>query len=319
MQVDCSASRIDILAPAKLNLFLEVLGRREDGFHEIETVMCPISLCDRLTVELNASGPAIELDVILPEPSEFSEKYPADAAWKVPSNEDNLVVTAARAVQAALGTQLGCHIRLEKRIPSGAGLGGGSSDAAAIIVACLKLWAQWDRRLATKVAAGLGSDIPFFLGNEERIGMALGTGRGEQCRVLSMEPALDFLMMHPPQGCPTGEIYAGYRSGADPRRSNEIIRACETGQFQKIGAELFNALQSVAARLNPWVDIQLALLRESGLNYSLMTGSGSSCFALLGSHERLAHLMEKANAAEIDRVYSVATWYAPSIEQQLGP
>lgn len=319
MRVDCSETRIDIYAPAKLNLFLEILGRREDGFHEIETVMCPISLCDRLTVELIASGPDIDLDVILPEPSSSAEKSPEDAAWQVPANASNLVVKAARAVQAALGTQLGCRIRLEKRIPSGAGLGGGSSDAAAMIVACLQLWNKWDRRLATKVAASLGSDIPFFLGNEERVGMALGTGRGEQCALLSMEPALDFLVLHPPQGCPTGEIYAGYRRGADPRSSNEIIRACETGQFQKIGAELFNALQSAASRLNPWIDIQLALLKESGSKYSLMTGSGSSCFALLSGEERLGELNEKANAAEIDRVYSVTTWYAPSIEQQLGP
>ena len=263
-------------------------------------------------------APDVDLEVLLPETSLSAEKYPADTAWQVPANATNLVVKAARAVQAELGTELGCRIRLEKKIPSGAGLGGGSSDAAAAIVACLLLWEKWDRELATKVAAQLGSDIPFFLGDEQRIGLALGTGRGEKCELLPMEPKLDVLLLHPPQGCPTREIYAGYRSGPEPRNSHEIIRACETGQFQKIGAELFNALQSGAARLNPWVEIQLALLKGSGLDYCLMTGSGSSCFALLGGREQLRELLKKVSAADIERVYSVTTWYAPSVEQQLG-
>lgn len=316
--------RISILAPAKLNLFLEVLGKRPDGFHEIQTVMCPISLTDRVTVEV-AESSDISLQLTCP-PQTHSASFAAqeDPAWQIPVGPENLAVRAAQAVSRLLGVPHGCKIFLEKNIPAAAGLGGGSSDAAAVVVACLHLWHTWDRELATRVCNELGSDITFFLGSPDRFGMAFAQGRGEQCTTLSEQPELEFLVTHPPAGCSTGEIYARFERKGPVRDAQKIIAACKAGQIQKIGAELSNALQFPATSTSVWIGRQLELLQDSGNEFCLMTGSGSSCFALwnpLTADATIAAAVEdlkrRARATGIHRVYSATAWYAQSIEQQL--
>lgn len=316
MIIDQTSRTIEILAPAKVNLFLEVLGKRGDGYHEIDTLMCPVRLFDRVLFERTIAS-SLEFELCLP-----SRRTPADdPAWDIPADSSNLAMRALQLLQAKLGTTQGGRLRLEKNIPAAAGLAGGSTDTAAAVCAALLAWGQWDRQLATHVCAALGSDIPFFLGDQQRIGIARATGRGEKCELLSATPPLRFLIAHPPAGCATGEVYRRFVLPPTARDSSKIIAACEAGQFSKIGAELFNALQLSASGLNPWIQRQLQCFNEVGLNYCMMSGSGSSCFALLngdandGSGE--GRLKAAARSMGIERLYEIDAHYAPSIESQL--
>jgi len=316
MIIDQTSRIIEILAPAKVNLFLEVLGKRGDGYHEIDTVMCPVRLFDRVIFEPTAA-PGLELELCLPSRRTLDD----DPAWDIPADSNNLAIRALKLLQAKLGTTHGGRLRLEKNIPAAAGLAGGSSDTAAAVCAALLAWGRWDRHLATHVCAELGSDIPFFLGDQQQFGMARATGRGEKCELLSATPPLRFLVTHPPTGCPTGEIYRRFVLPKTTRDSSRITAACEDGQFSKIGAELFNALQLSASGLTNWIERQLQCFTEAGLNYCIMSGSGSSCFALLNGdaddRSAAARLKAAARSMGIERLYEVDAHYAPSIEGQL--
>ncbi|MCA9132819.1 MAG: 4-(cytidine 5'-diphospho)-2-C-methyl-D-erythritol kinase [Planctomycetales bacterium] len=315
MLIERQADWVRIEAPAKINLFLEVLGKRPDGFHEVETLLCPISLFDTLQLR-PTEDPAIRLHVRTPAASD-APLGDGDLAWQVPSDERNLVRRAVRLVQQHLGESRGCELLLEKRIPAAAGLGGGSSDAAAAVVASLLAWGQWDRPLATQICATLGSDVPFFLGAPQGIGLALARGRGERCQPLSLRPELSFVVTHPPVGCPTAAVFREFVAVGKVRQFQDFVVACETGQLQKIGAALFNALQSPASRLTDWIERQLHLFADCGANHGLMCGSGSSCFALIEEPEVADRIRQAAEATGLTRIYSVRAWYGNSIEQQL--
>jgi 4-diphosphocytidyl-2-C-methyl-D-erythritol kinase len=316
MRIDrVSSTQLRILAPAKVNLFLEVLGRRPDGFHEITTVMCPVTLFDELTIEIQ-EGDEIQLEVDIP--ASVSADSQQDPGWDIPATRENLVVRAVQAAREKTGTTQGCRIGLKKRIPASAGLGGGSSDAAAAVTGYLALIRRWDREIAVDVCQSLGSDIPFFLGDASRIGLALGTGRGERCELLSFAPTLEFVILHPLVGCATGAIYAGYQRRETPRTPEKIVLACESGQFHKIGAELFNGLQLTAIGGNPWIARQLDILAECGFPYRLMSGSGSSCFAIANGTDRAAEIVRRAGEIGIPRTFFAGSWFAPPIEQQLS-
>lgn len=325
MIIQRTATGLQIAAPAKINLFLNVLGRRSDGYHEVQTLLCPISLFDQLSFEVTEQSD-IEFQLILPRATVDQTATAttamaasgSDPAWDIPADSSNLVVQAVRRVQQALGTTLGCRIQLRKAIPAAAGLGGGSSDTAAAIVASLASWQGWNRSLAVQIAAEIGSDVPFFLGSTEGIGLALATGRGERCQTLSAQPKLDVLITHPPVGCSTREVYRNCAVYGKEQGFQEIVAACETGQLKKIGAQLFNTLQLPAAELTDWIGRQLSLLAEVGAPYALMSGSGSSCFALVDEPQCAERLHRVAPAWGIDRVYAVQSWYAESVEQQLA-
>ena len=314
MRISWHSNRVEILAPAKLNLFLEVLGKRGDGYHEIDTIMCPIALCDRLTVERLTSTRDISLEVALPVGAIGSE-----AAWNIPVDDRNLIVLALKRLQGLLGSTHGCHVLLEKQIPAVAGLAGGSSDAAAAVCAGLLLWSHWDRELATSVCAGLGSDIPFFLGDRQGIGLARATGRGERIELLSMTPAIEFILTHPPVGCSTAEVYRRLELPRSPRSPTRMLDALATGEIQKIGNALFNALQFPEGEVTGWIDRQLTIYRNAGLEHCLMTGSGSCCFAVLGKDQagNIAQAKEAATAAGINRLFQPTTHFGPSIESQI--
>ena len=314
MHIEAFADQIQIKAPAKVNLFLEILGKREDGFHEIDTIMCPIQLFDKLTVK-KATSPDITLQVKTPQslPGSADDSL----AWGVPESQDNLVARAAKLVQHHSSDKFGFDILLEKQIPAAAGLGGGSSDAAAAIVATMLLNDGWNRKLATDICSQLGSDIPFFLGSEEGIGLMRSTGRGEVCTLIAGQPSIYLLVTHPPEGCSTAKIYQQFQPLQTVRDSEKIMAACETGQTPKIGAELFNALQFAASELNQWIKLQLEFYSSLGLNEQLMSGSGSSCFAFVPSDANVESIREQALQAGIPRAYFCRSWFAPSIEQQI--
>ncbi len=323
MIIQRAPNKITIASPAKVNLFLEVLGKRSDGYHEVQTVLCPISLFDQLDFT-PVDGGEIDFCLRLPPSDRHASQMlnanqpSVDPAWDIPADERNLVVRAVRQVQRALGTQLGCRIELTKSIPAAAGLGGGSSNTAAAVVASMLAWDKWDRSLALEICAAIGSDIPFFLGNERQIGIAVATGRGEQCQLLAARPPLDLLLTHPPVGCATKQVYLNYANTAKKRGLNKIVAACESGEPKKIGAELFNALQFAASGLTDWIDRQLQLLAISGATMSAMSGSGSSCFAIVEEPSCEARVRQAAAACGLSRVYSVKAWYGDSIEHQVA-
>jgi 4-diphosphocytidyl-2-C-methyl-D-erythritol kinase len=313
MLIDAKDGVVKVSAPAKLNLFLEVLGKRPDGYHEIESLMCPISLCD--TVELQSTeAPEITLEVQLPK---FEKSAEDDPAWDIPCDRRNLVYRAVERVRERLGVPQGCRIRLQKSIPAAAGLGGGSSDAAAAIVAAMITWGSWNRELAASICAELGSDLNLFLGDKSAIGLALATGRGENCHILACKPELEFVVTHPPAGCATAAIYANYHSAGKTLSSEDLIEACCTENLEQIGSHLFNALEASAKSVNPWIDIQLDFFRRFQFRYSAMSGSGSSCFALITATYTMADMRRAANVAGLSRVYAVKSWTQPSIEDQL--
>lgn len=255
-----------ITAPAKVNLFLEVLGKRPDGYHEIATVMQAIDLAD--TIEFH-DAPEGECQLTCNVPG-----IPID---------DNLVAKAVNAVRVEAGSRRGVRVHLEKRIPSGAGLGGGSSDAAATLIALDRWWglglsADTLRRLASS----LGSDVPFFLTG----GTALCTGRGEIIEPVPDAPLLDYLLAMPEGvSLSTRDVYSALGNDLTPPRADArlFVATLRRGDRGAIGAACFNRLEAPACRLAPKVAMMLQILGGMGLPGSRMSGSGAACFGLCRS------------------------------------
>ena len=251
----------DLSAPAKLNLFLHVTGRRDDGYHLLQSVFMLIDWCDTLHVELRGDG-------------QLSRE---DLGPALPP--DDLVLRAARALQAFAAPGQGAHIGVMKRIPSEAGLGGGSSDAATCLLALNRLWGLHLplARLA-RIGLSLGADVPFFL----RGGHAWVEGVGEQIMPVTLPPAR-FAVLKPPTGLPTAKIFAAddlHR--ATPAAILYGFAANDVAQDANLQEAIYgfghNDLQPVAQRLNPQVTQALEWLGSQGLE-ARMTGSGSAVFA----------------------------------------
>ncbi len=257
----------DVAAPAKLNLFLHITGRRPDGYHLLQSVFMLIDWCDTLHFELRQDGQITRTDL----GSEASEALPAE----------DLVVRAARALQNATGTTLGVHIGLEKRIPSQAGMGGGSSDAASCLLGLQRLWGvRLPAEQLQAIALGLGADVPFFLSG----GHAWVEGVGEEITPLVL-PAARFVVVKPAAGLPTDAIF----------RSPALKRDTETATIRGFAANAngsvyefgHNDLQPVAQALCPQVGQSLDWLSMQHLQ-GRMTGSGSAVFAHMPHEMELA-------------------------------
>jgi 4-diphosphocytidyl-2-C-methyl-D-erythritol kinase len=241
-------------APAKVNLTLHVLGRREDGYHEIETLMAPITLADRLEINLRADH---DICLTCSDPS-------------LPSDVSNLAHKAAEAFAKHTGLEFGVDIHIEKNIPHGAGLGGGSSDAAAVLVAL-------DRLLTTKIppkelegiAATLGSDIPFFIRSQP----AICRGRGEIIEPLDGLPSADILLVKPPFPIPTPWAYQAWANSEKP-----------SATFQQFHGSipLVNDLEApVFSKYLLLPVLKSALRKHPSVSTAMMSGSGSTIFAIL--------------------------------------
>jgi 4-diphosphocytidyl-2-C-methyl-D-erythritol kinase len=238
-------------APAKINLYLHILGRRPDGFHELETLMAPISLGDTVDVDLIPSG--IEFTCSDPGLSDAGE---------------NLATRAARLFLDEFGLATGARIHLEKNVPVGAGLGGGSSDAAAVLLALRRLSgvACSDERLA-ELAARLGSDVPFFIYQTA----AVCRGRGEIVEPVKLAEGLQGLLVHPGFGVSTPWAYKTYAQNPGQGVAGRAFA----------GFTLRNDLEPPAFSKYPWLPTAKAWLREQPeVLDALMSGSGSSVFAL---------------------------------------
>lgn len=281
-------------APAKINLFLEVLGKREDGYHEIETVMQAVGLADRLELWQRPAG-------------EFSISV---AGGPAPADEDNLALRAARLLARESGAQEGVHIHLDKRIPVGGGLGGGSSDAAAALRGLDRLWRLGARREdLANIGAELGSDVNFFLSG----GTAVCRGRGELVEPLEVQHAMNVLLYIPQRQVATRDIYARLRMPLTNRRRSchTILKALKEGAFENCGRELFNRLEEPVFELYPDLAAARDVLTGEGALGTLLSGSGSTIFVLTSSEAAdglKAELEEKLRSGVILAVGSVASW-----------
>lgn len=255
------ASAVRVWTPAKVNLFLEVLARRPDGYHELTTLMTAVSLYDTLEFKEEPGG-ATTLHCDHPSLS---------------TGPDNLIRRAVELVRQHSGRSDGVDIRLWKRIPMMAGLAGGSSDAAATLAGLNRLWRLgWDRERLARLGAELGSDVAFFFAGSA----AWCTGRGERIEPLRLGWPLDFVLVSPPVGLSTADVFRGVTVPAEPRTGEDVRGAVEEGDVRELGRLLHNRLQPAAERLCPAVSGLLARLAGLGPVGQLMTGSGSTVFAL---------------------------------------
>jgi 4-diphosphocytidyl-2-C-methyl-D-erythritol kinase len=275
-----------------VNLALAVLGRRADGYHEIATVMQAVDLYDRLTVE-----PADALSLVTDDPA-------------LPTDDGNLVLDAARRLRDAAGIERGARIRLEKRIPVAAGLGGGSSDAAATLCALNRLWGLgWPRDRLAGLAADIGMDVPFFLG---RSGRALGTGRGERIAGLPGGGGLALVLVNPSRPLSTREVYgrvpADVQGDAGP--AQRMIEALGTRSAARVARALANDLEAVVAPILPVVAQMKAALVAAGALGALMSGSGPTVFGVARSPD---------HARQIRRRVTRAGWSCWAVRALAGP
>jgi 4-diphosphocytidyl-2-C-methyl-D-erythritol kinase len=254
-------------APAKLNLFLHVLGRRADGYHEIQSVFVPLDLCDTLDVETRDDGRIVREGDLTGPP------------------EADLAVRAARALQAhavaaGAGAPPGATLRVEKRIPVGAGLGGGSSDAATTLIALNRLWnLRLERPALAALARGLGADVPFFLG----AGPAFVEGIGERCSPIALAPAW-YVLVYPQVHVSTAEIFADPKLTRDSKQTtiagfSAALHAPPQGEPRAAALFGSNDLEAVVRSRFAAVDAALRLLGECAAAPARMSGSGSAVFS----------------------------------------
>jgi 4-diphosphocytidyl-2-C-methyl-D-erythritol kinase len=261
MLSEWSGDAVLVQAPAKVNLFLEVLGKRTDGYHEIASLMVTVGLYDRLVFR---DEPAGSLVLTCDDPA-------------LSTGPDNLVVRAAELLRRHTGCQQGARIELHKRIPMAAGLAGGSSDAAATLAGLNRLWRLGlaDSKLAA-LGAEIGSDVAFFFAAPA----AWCTGRGEVVTPVNLGRPLHLLLACPDVGLATADVYRGVKVPTQPEDGDAIRRAVAVGDVQEIGRRLHNRLQPAAEALSPEVGDLLAQLAAARPTGQLMTGSGSCVFAL---------------------------------------
>jgi 4-diphosphocytidyl-2-C-methyl-D-erythritol kinase len=262
---------MQLFAPAKINLSFEIKARREDGFHEIETLMAPLSLADRLTIE-RRDEPGID----------FSCDDPA-----LPAGEDNLVVRAAGLFRRAASITTGVRIVLEKKIPHGAGLGGGSSDAASTLLGLNELFeTRLDQTELIALGAQIGSDVPFFIAGSA----AVCGGRGELVSPVRLERKFDLLLVKPDFGVPTPWAYARWKKSRE-------LPGVDYGAQEFCGMRFLNDLERpVFEKFVLLAHLKMWLRRQPEVGAALMSGSGSTVFAVLRNAADSHPLSERIRA-----------------------
>ncbi|NIM42714.1 MAG: 4-(cytidine 5'-diphospho)-2-C-methyl-D-erythritol kinase [Hydrogenophaga sp.] len=258
-------SLYEVPAPAKVNLFLHIVGRRDDGYHDLQSVFMLIDWCDHLHFERLDSGTIERVDTT-----------PADLP------EDDLCVRAARALRQATGCTHGVRITLDKRLPAQAGLGGGSSDAATTLLALNRLWDLNLRRDAlARIGLTLGADVPFFIGGRH----AWVEGIGERLTPIEL-PRGHLVLVKPPGGASTPQIFASQALKRDTKTAT-IQGFAANGTLESLMAFGHNDLEPVARALCPEVGDAIHWLADQGLA-GRMTGSGTAVFAPCAANQVLS-------------------------------
>ena len=280
--------RLEKQSPCKVNLLLNILGRRADGFHELETVLQPVDVCDEMTFERRGNG--IQLSC---------------SHTELPVDSRNLVCRAAASFLAAAKISDGVRVHLQKNLPLAGGIGGGSANAAVTFSALNELFgAPLPPEKLHQLAADIGSDVPFFLHRQP----ALATGRGEKVQLLEDFPVLRdraILLIHPGFGISTPWSYQNLARfpkalNGQRGRAQKLISLLQSGSaglqpagFKSIAAEFYNSLEAPAFDKFPVLALFQEFLRENGALATLMSGSGSTTFALVENVAAGESLVEK--------------------------
>lgn len=283
-----SNNSITVTAPAKINLFLEVLGKRPDGYHELETVMQEIDLADTLTLETTGGG----MELTCSEPG-------------VPCDESNLVWKAVRLFQEETGVRGGVKAHLVKRIPVAAGLGGGSSDAAAALKGLNILHAKGlsDATLMG-MAAQIGSDVPFFI----KGGTALCRGRGEAVTPLAVRHRFWYVLLYPDIKVSTAEVYNNLRIDltTEKKDANLTYKALLSDSGKRLSLSLFNRLEEVALRLYPELQGFKDLLESNLSDGVMISGSGSAIFGHCENKDKGEKVRGKLQEQGVEKTFVVS-------------
>ncbi|MCU9594326.1 4-(cytidine 5'-diphospho)-2-C-methyl-D-erythritol kinase [Caldibacillus thermolactis] len=261
-----------IKAPAKINLSLDVLYKRDDGFHELEMIMTTIDLADRIELEL-----LDENRIVVQSQTRF-----------VPDDERNLAYKAASLVKDRFSINKGVAIKIDKNIPVAAGLGGGSSDAAAVLRGLNKLWnLQLSIDELAQLGAEIGSDVSFCVYG----GTALAKGKGEVITPLPAPPKCWVVLAKPSIGVSTGEIYKKLElENLEHPDTQAMLEAINTSNYEKMCRNLSNVLESVTLNLHPEVKQIKRDMKRFGADAVLMSGSGPTVFALVQHDSRMQRI-----------------------------
>ncbi len=274
---------IRIATPAKINLFFELQSKRDDGFHEIETVMSTVSLFDELEFSVREDG-LLRLSI-------YQEG--CTAAESIPTDHRNLILRAMSRLKESHGNaNLGCDVFLRKRIPSAAGLGGASGNAAGALLAANLIW-----KLGLKpeqldlAAAEIGSDVPFFF----RGGTCRCTGRGEVIETKDVPAGMAIVIAKPREGLSTAAVYGNCSVASQPRCSAGLMQDLQAGSWNRVGEQLFNRLEEYAMSMTPAIGKLKDTFDRLNCVGHQMSGSGSSYFGIF------------RNAADAHRAAKIAT------------
>jgi 4-diphosphocytidyl-2-C-methyl-D-erythritol kinase len=297
--------------PAKLNLFLEILGKRDDGYHELETLMVTVNLLDTLIfteehstdIRLRCSGRGVHSEGPAPTRVDLSSSVEAEAT--VPAGAENLVVKAAQLLREHAGVEAGVQITLVKRIPAAAGLAGGSSDAAATLMALNRFWKlKLEKKELQRLASQLGSDVAFFV---DGTSAAVCHGRGEIIEPLWVPMGLHIVIARPWTGLSTALVYKHCRVPERKQSVGNVVHALRTGRKERLGRFLHNALEEPAVRLNPEVKELKSRFSSLPVLGSLMSGSGTACFGLCHNRRQALSLAARLRAARVGHVWVTET------------
>lgn len=287
--------RVRVRVPSKVNLFLRVTGRRDDGYHDLVTVLQTLSIHDTLIASLDVSGASAH-----PAARRFMHlAFSADGCVEVPAGEENLAVRAARLLMSRLGIGTGLpeehhdgpltRLHLTKRIPVAAGMAGGSADAAAALVALNHLWqADLAREVLRELAAELGADVPFCVGG----GTALATGTGTTTAQVLTRGTYHWVVGVTDVALSTPEVYRAYdavgtTTNVEP---DAVLQALRTGDAEALGAALHNDLEVAAMHLLPGLAAKRDALLAAGALGAIVSGSGPTVVGLAASAQQAVAL-----------------------------
>lgn len=275
-----------VKAPAKINLTLDVLYKREDQFHEVDMIMTTIDLADRIGLEKRADG---QIKII------STDRF-------VPDDERNFAYQAAKLLQNTYNIKEGVSIKIDKEIPIAAGLAGGSSDAAATLRGLNELWQlELSMDELAELGAKIGSDVPFCVYG----GTARATGRGEKIEELPAPPNCWIVLAKPKIGVSTADVYGGLKlDHVIHPKTEQAIRAIEQKDYDTLCASLGNVLESVTMRLYPEVTMIKDHMERLGADAVLMSGSGPTVFCLVDNEARTTRIYNGLRGF-CDEVYTV--------------
>ena len=300
-QPGTSTARLKVFSPAKINLYLRILGKRPDGYHELETVMLPLEFGDEITLQSGNTGLTLECD------------HP-----NLPTDDSNIALRAARLLAEHFDRDAGARITLLKQTPLAAGLGGGSSNAAAVLTGLNRLWnLNVSSEELHGLAARLGSDVNFFMAG----GAALCSGRGERIEPITCNFAGTILLVNPSFGISTKWAYEHWaKTAAESRLTGKfpevslLLRALAEGDLASVAQCLFNSLEVPSIRKFPVLGLIKKSMCENGAAGALMSGSGATVFGLFANKASA-----EQSARQIREQFGPSMWTAITRFAEMPP